>query len=65
MTILPQQITDVMRLYTRVAKMRPSALLNREPATAKDIVNISDEAKKQQILSQAKNEVLATIRGAK
>ncbi|MBI5849287.1 MAG: hypothetical protein HZB31_15290 [Nitrospirae bacterium] len=67
MTIFPNQISEVMHLYNRVAKMKPSTLLERESdgAGSKDMVSISEEAKKQQILSQAKSEVLERIRDAK
>jgi hypothetical protein len=67
MTIFPNQISEVMHLYNRVAKMKPSTLLERESEGPgpRDMVSISVEAKKQQILSQAKSEVLERIRDAK
>ena len=65
MSIFPDQISDIMHLYNRVAKLKPSTLLDREGDAPKDFVNISEEAKKQQILSQAKSEVLERIRDAK
>ncbi len=67
MTIFPNQISEVMHLYNRVAKMKPSTLLERESDSSgpKDMVSISEAAKKQQILSQAKSEVLERIRDAK
>lgn len=67
MTIFPNQIGEVLHLYNRVAKMKPSTLLDRgnDSTSARDVVNISEEAKKQQILSQAKSEVLERIRDAK
>lgn len=67
MTIFPNQIGEVMHLYNRVAKMKPSTLLERESegVASRDMVSISEEAKKQQILSQAKSEVLERIRDAK
>jgi hypothetical protein len=65
MTIFPHQISDVIQLYNRVSKLKPSTLLDREGDAPKDFVNISEEAKKQQILSQVKNDVLERIRDAK
>ncbi|MBI5634134.1 MAG: hypothetical protein HZA15_11740 [Nitrospirae bacterium] len=67
MTIFPNQIGEVLHLYNRVAKMKPSTLLEKESdgIGPRDMVSISEEAKKQQILSQAKSEVLERIRDAK
>ena len=67
MTIFPNQIGEVMHLYNRVSKMKPSTLLATESDSrgSKDMVSISEEAKKQQIFSQAKSEVLERIRDAK
>jgi hypothetical protein len=65
MIIFPNQINDITHLYNRVAKLKPSTLLQKESDTPTDMVNISAEAKKTQILSQAKSEVLDRIRGAR
>lgn len=66
MTIFPNQISEVMHLYNRVAKMKPSTLLERDSGSGpRDMVSISEEAKKRQILSQTKSEVLEKIRDAK
>lgn len=65
MTVLPFQINEVMHLYNRVSKLKPSAILEREQPQAQDIVNISPEAKKRQILEQARTEVLERIRDTK
>ena len=67
MKIFPNQISEVMYLYNRVAKMKPSTLLKREDCRfeTRDMVIILEEAKKQQILSQTKSEVLERIRDAK
>jgi len=67
MTIFPSQIGEVLHLYNRVSKMKPSTLLERESDSTgpRDMVSISEDAKKQQILSQAKSEVLERIRDAK
>lgn len=67
MTIFPNQIGEVLHLYNRVSKMKPSTLLEKESDSTgpRDMVSISEDAKKQQILSQAKSEVLERIRDAK
>lgn len=62
MTVFPFQVNEVMRLYTRISKLKPSTILEKEPQESQDIVNISAEAKKRQILAEAKNEVLERIR---
>ncbi len=65
MTVLPFQINEVMHLYNRLSKLKPSAILDRDRAEPQDVVNISAEAKKRQILDQARTEVLEQIRKAK
>lgn len=65
MTVLPFQVNEVMSLYGRVSKLKPSNILEKEKEEPLDIVNISAEARKKQVLSQAKNEVLERIRDAK
>jgi hypothetical protein len=62
MTLFPFQINEVMHLYNRVSKLKPSAILEKEQGEPQDIVLISPEAKKKQILEQAKSEVLERIR---
>jgi len=62
MTIFPFQFNEVMHLYNRVSKLRPAALLEREQGEPQDIVNVSAEAKKRQILEQARSEVLERVR---
>lgn len=65
MTTFPFQINEVIHLYNRVLKLKPSTILEKEQGEPQDIVNISAEAKKRQILEQAKSEVLERIREAK
>ena len=65
MTIFPFQINEMMHLYNRALKLPTSALLEREQAEPKDVVMISSEAKKKQILEDAKGAVLERIRLAK
>jgi hypothetical protein len=54
-----------MHLYNRVSKLKPSTILEKELGEPKDVVNISAEGKKRQILDQARNEVLDQIRKTK
>lgn len=65
MTILPFQINEGMSLYNRVAKIKPSSILETEKEEPMDRVNISSEATKKQVLSQTRNEVLERIRDAR
>jgi hypothetical protein len=62
MKVPPFQINEVMYLYSRIAKLKPSTLLEKGQDEPQDIVNISSEAKKKQILTQARSEVLEKIR---
>jgi hypothetical protein len=62
MTVMPFQINEVMHLYSRLSKLKPSAILERDQAEPRDVVNISAEAKKQQVMDQARTEVLEQIR---
>ncbi|MFA5074325.1 MAG: hypothetical protein WC539_10570 [Nitrospirota bacterium] len=63
MTVIPSN--EMFRLYERVSKLKPSLILEKEPAEPEDIVNISTEAKKKQVLEQTRSEVLDKIRQAK
>ncbi len=70
MTIFPFQINEVVQLYNKVSKIKPSVLEQdrKEPQDIKelqDLVNISAEAKRKQILDQTKREVLERIREIK
>jgi hypothetical protein len=62
MSVFPFQINEVVRLYNRVSKLNPSAILEKERGEPQDVVNISVEAKKKQILEKARSEVLERIR---
>jgi uncharacterized protein YlzI (FlbEa/FlbD family) len=62
MTIYPFQLYEVMHLYNRVSKVRNPATIDREEQEPQDIVNISSEAKKKQIIEETKKEVLNKIR---
>ncbi|MGD0884133.1 MAG: hypothetical protein ABSA46_04515 [Thermodesulfovibrionales bacterium] len=62
MTVFPFQINEVIHLYNRVSKLKPSMILDKEPEEPPDFVQISAEAKKKQVLDLAKNEVLERIR---
>jgi len=65
MTVLPFQINEVMHLYNRLSKLKPSAILEKEQGGPRDIVHISAEAKKRQVLDQARSEVLDQIRNTR
>lgn len=64
MTIAPFQTNEVMQLYNRISKLKPSMILDKE-AEPEDVVKISAEAKKKQILEQTRSEVLERIRDTK
>jgi hypothetical protein len=65
MAVFPFQINEVMHLYNRLSKLKPGAILDREPGETQDVVRISAEAKKRQVLDQARTEVLEQIRNTK
>ena len=62
MSIFPFQINEVVRLYDRVSKLNPSTNLEKEQEEPQDIVNISAEARKKQILEKARSQVIERIR---
>lgn len=62
MTIFPFQFNELMHLYNRVSKLKPSAILERDNPEPQDIINISAEAKKKQIMEQTRSEILEKIR---
>ncbi len=65
MTIFPFQFNEVMQVYNRISKLKPSVLLEKGNEEPRDIVSISDDAKKRQMLEQARSEVLERIRDVK
>lgn len=65
MSFFPFHINEVVHAYGKTSKLKPSSLLDREQVEPQDIIVISAEAKKKQILEEAKNEVLERIRGVK
>jgi hypothetical protein len=65
MTIFPFQINEAGHLYNRLAKLKPSAIVETEQGEVRDEVNISAEAKKRTILEQTRTEVLAQIRNVR
>ncbi len=62
MTVFPYQIHEVSHLYSRLSKLKPSTIIEKEQGEPQDVVHISAEAKKRQILDQARTEVLDQIR---
>ncbi len=64
MTINPFQINQMMQTYGRTLKLSPGTLLEKDQPEPEDVVMISSEAKKKQILEEAKSAVLERIRRA-
>lgn len=62
MTIFPYLVKEVIDNYGKVSRMRPLPVQESDREDLRDIVNISTEAKRRQILDQAKTEVLERIR---
>ena len=65
MTIFPFQVTEANQIYNRLAKLKPSTIFEKEPNEPQDVINISAEAKKRQILEQTRKETLERIRQTK
>lgn len=57
MTVFPFQINEVAHLYNRLSKLKSPAIRDKEQGEPQDVVSISTEAKKRQVLDQAKSEV--------
>ncbi len=62
MTVFPFQINEVAHLYNRLSKLKHSTIIEKEQGEPQDVVHISAEAKKRQILDQARTGVLEQIR---
>ncbi len=62
MSIFPFQFSEVVSLYNRVSKLNPSSLIEKEQAEPQDVVNISSDARKKQIIEQARGEVIKRIK---
>ncbi len=64
MTILPSQINDMLRLYSKFSSADDSLLDETFPPVNKpeDVVDISTEAKKREIQDQTKMEVMKKIK---
>jgi len=62
--MLPLQLNEVVRLYNRMTKLKPTTLLEDEHGELGDILSISSEGRKKQILEQTKHEVLQRIKEA-
>ena len=65
MTINPFQINQMMQTYNRTLKLSAGSLLEKDQPEPEDVVIISSEAKKKQILNEAKGAVLERIRSAR
>ncbi len=64
MTILPSQINDMLRLYSRGSSTNSSSSDDIFPSVnePEDAVDISTEAKKREIQDQTKMEVMKKIK---
>lgn len=62
MTVFPHQISEVSHLYNRLSKLRPSTILKKDETELQETVHISAEAKKRQVLVQARSEVMEQIK---
>jgi hypothetical protein len=62
MTIFPFQFNEVMYLYNRISRLKPSTLIEGDQPEPQDKINISAEAKKRQVMEQTRNEILEKIR---
>jgi hypothetical protein len=62
MKIFPFPTHKVVHLNGRISKMKLSAILDADRGELREVVQISTEAKKRQILDRAKTEVLERIR---
>jgi hypothetical protein len=56
MTVGPFEINEVLHLYNRFSKLKPSPILEKDSGEPQDVVRISAEARKRQVLDQAKSE---------
>jgi hypothetical protein len=65
MTVFPFQINEVAHLYNKLSKLKPSTILDKEQPEPQDVVSISTEGKKRQVLDQTRTEVLTQIRNTK
>jgi hypothetical protein len=65
MKIFAHAANETVHLYSRLSKLKPSTLLDREQNEPQDVVRISAEAKKRQVLDQARTDVLAQIRNTR
>jgi len=65
MTVFFFQTNEVMQLYNRLSKLKPSTILEKDPEEPQDVVNISAEGKKRQVLDQTRTEVLDHIRNTR
>lgn len=62
MSIFPFQFSEVASLYNRISKLNSSTIIEKEKEEPQDIVNISSEARKKQVVEQARTEVMKSIR---
>jgi len=68
MTVFTNKMHEIAHLTTQLSMLKPSSLVGQEQVPSQDTVDtvqISAEAMKQQILDQARTEVLARIRNTR
>ena len=64
MTIMPSQINDVLKIYTKISRVSPVKGDASTPDVhdTEDVVSISTEAKRKQVLEQTRQEVIKKIK---
>ncbi len=62
MTAFPVHIKEVMHLYEKGLKLKPPIILRKDNSEPQDVVNISAEAKRKQVLEQLKKTVVERIK---
>jgi hypothetical protein len=64
MSIFTYQVNEVAGVSSRISKINPATIIEKEREDPQDVVNISTEARKRQIFGQARSEVMERIRTA-
>ncbi len=62
MTAFPAHIKEVMHLFEKGLKLKSPIILNKDNSELQDIVNISADAKRKQVLEQLKKTVVERIK---
>ncbi len=64
MSVFPSKISEMIQLHNRVRKFKLSAIFENEKGESQDFVSISLDAKKKEIITKAKSEILEKLREA-